>query len=392
MIKIGIRNNLLYPSIFSITVVFIKIIMIVLREMFKKDFNCGFLLGFLKFIFEFIIGGLFSLVFSTNSKIKEITKEKGIKLIQNNNIINRPDGEKKILFLMILATFFEFIGTHDRRYVIRKFASKETQLMNVRLRSFEIITSSLLCYFLIKIRIYKHQIVALIIIVLSLTFGLILEFIYIDKEYVFKGLLVLFASTLTNSLRDIIEKYLLDVDYFDVFKLTAFEGLVDALICLPFYSFKSLRNEVYNLFHFKSNKSFCIIVYILIYAILCGFNSIYRKHTLIQYSPNTRAFAEAIWDPGFIIYTNFIRRPGKFTHSIIILILSIIIDFCTCIYNELLVLYCCGMEYETYLEVYKRGIISNDETDITEESISKSISKSISNEKEEEKEDKTLFE
>ena len=99
MIKFGIRNNLLYPFIFSLTVALRKIIIIALLEIFKKEYNFGFLMVLLKFIFEFIIGGLFSLSLSNNSKlnVSEIIKEKGkgIKLIHYNKNIKRPDNEKK---------------------------------------------------------------------------------------------------------------------------------------------------------------------------------------------------------------------------------------------------------------------------------------------------------
>ena len=102
-------------------------------------------------------------------------------------------------------------------------------------------------------------------------------------------------SSLTNSTIDIIEIYLFDVEFIDVFKLTGYEGLINALICLPLYSIKTFRSEVYNLFtNYDFNEVFCIIVYLLIYSILCRFKRIYKRQTLIQYSPNTRALAESI--------------------------------------------------------------------------------------------------
>ena len=292
--------------------------------------------------------------------------------------------KKKILCIMVSVSLIEFIGANSRRFVLKYLFNEDIISLNIRLRSFEIVVSSLLSYFWLKTKIYRHQFITLIIIGISLIIGLIFEFIYIDeKKNVVKGLVVLFSSTITNSVQDIIEKYLLDIDFIDVFKLTTFEGLIDSLICLLFYFMKELRNEVDIILHISHVKLICMIIYLLIYAILCGFNSIYRKYTLIQYSPNIRALAEAIWDPLFIIHSNFIKRPYEFNHSIIILILSIIIDFCACVYNELLVLYCCGMEYDTYIEVNKRGIITKIETDI--------IGESLSNQEEKEEEDKNLF-
>ena len=368
MIKIGIRNNLLYPSIFSVTVVSQRIIIILLRELFD-DFEGAFIFVFMKFFFESIIGGLFSIFFSNFPKSEQIKQENRIILIQNKENIHRPDSEKKIFFLMTLAALIEFIGANSRRYVIKPLDHEEAHLMDIRLRSFEIITSSLLSNYFLKTKIYKHQFVSLIIIGISLIFALIIEFIYIDLKYAVIGLVVLLISTLANSTIDIIEKYLFDINFVDIFKLTTFEAVINTLICLPLFSIKTFRSDVYELFKYPFNEEFCIIIYLLIYAILCGFKSIYRRKTLIQYSPNSRALAESISDPFFIVYSSFIKKPHQLTHSIIIFILSIIIDFCACVYNELLVIYCCGLEHEAYLEVNKRGIISNI-NDIYRDSIS----------------------
>ena len=73
MIKIGIRNNLLYPLIFCLTYGFTRIISILLSETFMQ-FRARFLLGFLKFVFEFIIDILFILLIVSQNQIKILKK------------------------------------------------------------------------------------------------------------------------------------------------------------------------------------------------------------------------------------------------------------------------------------------------------------------------------
>jgi hypothetical protein len=178
------------------------------------DFRARFLLGSLKFIFELFIGILFMYSFNNKSKSNQDIPEKGIKLIQNNNNFHRPDSNRKILFLITIAALFEFIGTNARRYVLNSLNHKESRLMHLRLRSLEIVVSSLLSFYFLKIKIYKHQFVALIIISISLIFALVLEFIFIDDKshisHVLLGLIVLLSSTLSASGQDIIEKYLFE--------------------------------------------------------------------------------------------------------------------------------------------------------------------------------------
>ena len=40
--------------------------------------------------------------------------------------------------------------------------------------------------------------------------------------------------------------------------------------------------------------------------------------------------------------------------------LSIIMAFCSCVYNDFIVLYFCGLEYNTYLEVSKRSCLMDE--------------------------------
>ena len=69
----------------------------------------------------------------------------------------------------------------------------------------------------------------------------------------------------------------------------------------------------------------------------------------------TRALAESILDPLFIISGFWQNDDAKnwknWTNFITSLVCSIIMVFCSCIYNEVFVLYCCGLEKNTHLDV-----------------------------------------
>ena len=74
------------------------------------------------------------------------------------------------------------------------------------------------------------------------------------------------------------------------------------------------------------------------------------------YSPITKSLADAILDPLLIIYSffdkNLYHDNSKFIPN---LILSSILVFCACIYNELFVIFCCNMEKDTYIVVSERA-------------------------------------
>ena len=78
----------------------------------------------------------------------------------------------------------------------------------------------------------------------------------------------------------------------------------------------------------------------------------------------TRALAESFLDPIIIIYSLISDSSDKNLHFWleygINIFLSIIMTFCSCVYNDFIVLYFCGLEYNTYLEVSKRGCSMNE--------------------------------
>ena len=81
----------------------------------------------------------------------------------------------------------------------------------------------------------------------------------------------------------------------------------------------------------------------------------------------TRALAESIIDPFDFIYL-FINRKknnnmknnnilNSIFYFIVIFIFLLITSFLSFVYNDFIILYCCGLEYNTHLEIQKRSIL-----------------------------------
>ena len=116
------------------------------------------------------------------------------------------------------------------------------------------------------------------------------------------------------------------------------------------------------------------MVCLVFYFLFSGGKNVYRVLTNKLYSPITKSLADSILEPFIIIYYFYfpekdeVEFQNKF-HFIINFILSSILDFCACIYNEFFVLFCCKLGENTYLEVSKRAKIKelseiiNDEED-----------------------------
>ena len=138
-----------------------------------------FLIFFAKFI-----AGLISFRYYTYQKKKSNSSNNevsifGIKLVQPKSMIFnlQIDSHKKIFLLVLFASYFDFAGTLVRKFYVLKNKSLENKL-----RSFQIIVSAILCHFTIKIRIYKHNMFALILISLCSIIIIIEEIIILIKE------------------------------------------------------------------------------------------------------------------------------------------------------------------------------------------------------------------
>ena len=86
----------------------------------------------------------------------------------------------------------------------------------MRLYGLEIIISAILCYFLLRLKIYRHQIFSLLIVLICLIIAIIFEY-YFNKlnkgneENSYGEILVLFSiENMLDSFIEVIEKYLLD--------------------------------------------------------------------------------------------------------------------------------------------------------------------------------------
>ena len=350
MLKIGIRHNLVYPTTFISLLLLRRIVKLSLERFINIE--GPFIFTMSMFLLEFLIGMIFIL---SDSK-------KGIKLRTQNKISNSNDSTKKIMFLLFSAAFFEFYGCVVRRYFFEEFNENVSENFHDRFRSLEIIIASILCYFTIRLRIYRHHLVSLIIIGICLLLMLIIEFIFFnDNMSVLKGFCVVFVSSVCKVYLDVIEKYLFEVNYINLFSMMIIENSFDLILSLIliFGILEQPIKEIKDLYENSSVSFVVVIILILVYAILSAIKNIYRRYTVKFYSPMTRSMAESILDPFFLIYDSFLGKNKydlneKLFYIIFSIILSIIMIFLSLVYNEFIIVYLCGLEHNTHLEIGKR--------------------------------------
>ena len=349
--KIGIRKNLRYPLMLIVFIALRKLVELLMNRI--CDYSNGFFIcPLLIFVSQFLAG--FIHILFNNCKVKKnsqkIKKYSVIELIQNKIELIQSDNQIKIFILIILASYFNYFSIINRRGKIHPFHFEN------RIRCIQIVFSGLLCYFTIRTKIFRHQLFSLIIIFVIVIITIAIDFCFEGSRY---DLLIFYSSGIFScflrAFLDTIEKYLFEFDYLDPYKILMSEGLIGCLL-LPFLLFLDKTYEDIN--DIFENTNWQLLIFILfIYFILNSFENIYRVLTIKSYSPMTRALAETIIDPIIFIYSSY-KEINEKKYLILILIFLLITTFLSLVYNDFIVFYCCGFEYDTHLEIQKRAILN----------------------------------
>ena len=365
MIKIGIRHNLIYPIIYSSSD-FVRQIDSILMETFI-NFKSSLLLTLIMFFSESISGLIFYKLerkyFKKNKGIN--SKFMGIKIIQTpSKEIRKRDNYFIILIFIFLAALFDFLDFANKTFYIQEDIV-EDKFLNLysRLKGILIICSAILCYYILKIPIYKHQKFSLLIIFVFLLIVIIIECLIEFQTSLVKILLLMFLGQIFLSFRDVIEKYLLDYDFINPYQILMFEGffgLIMTSIC--FFVIEEPFDKLIKSYDTWQNQQTIYIllltIFFIFYFLLSGSKNIYRLLTNKVYSPTTTSLSEALFAPLLIIIDifNFDKSNIKgIIYIVINLVVSIIMIFTSLVYNEFLVLNCCKLEYNTHYNISNRA-------------------------------------
>ena len=104
-----------------------------------------------------------------------------IKLIQSSQELDKKplDSDLKIIFLMFIATFFDFCDVIIFNFYLPNLDEDFSSSLIDRLECFLAISTSFLCYFFLNFKIYKHQKFSLVVIFICFLIIIISEY-FID--------------------------------------------------------------------------------------------------------------------------------------------------------------------------------------------------------------------
>ena len=374
MIQIKLRKNLLYLLAYYISWYLRKINGIIFINTF--DYYPTYIFLYLMTLGE-IVGGLSIYLYQYYTlKQKKTIKFFGMKKIYGKEEVEQEEitvGDKKYkrAFLIFLASFFDFMEFIIANFHVPFFDKNISSTIDSRFGCISTIISSLICIYALRIRIVKHHKISLIFMSICLCVAFILEIIYRHDQINIGKLIIsriLVCCYLTSvSFTDCTEKYLVDVNFINPFKILMYEGIFVFIMAL----FLSIGKDPFKdiIIQYKTNNIgtfFLLLFFLFLHLVLSAFVNSYKIYCNVIYSPMARSLMDYFMGPFFIIYF-FIKENDfnkDYSYFFISLFLSLIVDFFSCVYNEYIIIFCCGLEHNTKDIIIERSsLLVNNPTD-----------------------------
>ena len=367
VIKFALRPNLKYPFQLIIWHLLRKLETILISYLF--NFGDSLVYIPLMFIGEFLSGLIF---YNYQNKFFKKEKEKESKeisdiLLHNEIILSYPDSDRKIKILIASAAYFDWIQFIIWLVTVPKYKYVSNSIVS-RLSGILAISSAFFYSYVIKIKIFKHHKFSLAIIGICTIIVIVTEFFFQEINIFFSYwnfvmvLLLSILSQVLNAFLDSIEKYLFEYDYVNPFYALMYEGIYGFFMTFFYFTIPDYLDDIKKVYKTYSAGELILFTFLLLlYIVLCGGRNIFRVITTKIYSPMTRGLTDYFINPIYYIYdyslgNDFIKQGEKdFNYFLINLIISLIISFCGCVYNEFIVLFCCGLERNTHDQISIRA-------------------------------------
>ena len=378
MIKFALRRNLIYPLQLIIYNLLRKLETILINHLFNISDSLAFTP--LMFIGEFA-AGLFVYLYEKNFLKKKKNKSKffSIELIQEEGKINQPDNPFKIYLLIFFVASFDWVQFSIWNANVPKFKTLSNSLVS-RLSVVITMTDALFYIYVLRLPIFKHQLFSIIITVICFVIIVITEFFFQEINYFFPYTTFVLALATTivcqilSGLIDSIENYLYEYDFFNPYYTLMLEGLFGFFISFLFFFTPKYLVDVINIYKSFDAKNLVLFTFLLIlYIILCGGRNLYRVITTKLYTPMARSLTDYFLNPiymsvDFAIKQDFLRNGERnIAYFVTNLILSILLSFCGCVYNEFIVLFFWGLEHNTHGVVTQRAMTENELNSVTDD-------------------------
>ena len=314
-----------------------------------------------------------------NALIDEPVKE-GEEENRDSNEENFHDFKKKnntsrwylIMIVVICATFHYFFYLSNTTFrFINAYHNKEgsngvsTKYYGISIIIFQIAILTPLNRWIFNTSIYRHHRLALYLVILGCVLYLIS--LFTDKQLCLDtGMIFFLSGTVINCIQMVLEKSMIENKYLSVYKMLCYEGCVEFILNIFVYFIFATINKGDSIYFLEipiQNWSECIklikkhiiIILLLFFHFLVNFTiELSLMMTLFYLNSNFDYVAEIV-SITFIWIMEIITTNFNGNYQVLNIIGYFIILLGAFIYNEIIILYFCGLERNTKKEIRIRA-------------------------------------
>ena len=291
----------------------------------------------------------------------------------NNNTFLIYNYEKKlhsskiIYALIFTAVFLDFFFSIVCLSIASNINSKAINSNNLllMLRYVQLISTALLCYFLINFKFHRHHYLGLICVLIGTTFEYVFD---LRKEnfLTFSDCIFCLGYVLF-SLGQVIEKIIIESKFISPFKLLFYKGICYTIVNIIAYFILVLircDNNFLNNYYCTSKyvepinitkifKDISSITTILLYILITWILNILAILTNYYFNPNYRVTSDSFTDVLNSLYFLIVFDINYYKWYVIVG--NVILIFGILIFNEIIVLNFWDISRYTKYEIYIRG-------------------------------------
>ena len=312
---------------------------------------------------EEILGGAIIYAFQiSNLKHKRNVKYFRIDLTQHKKSNKGTDGIFKKILLIFFASFFDF----DEFIIIVFYVPKYDGIsatISGRLALLETIVMTLFCSYALRYKMGKHQKFSLLIFSSFFFITIILDVLYKSNnisigEFLLAHLLICFYYVFL-SFTGVIEYYLCVYDFLNPFLTLMIEGIFVFIMSIIYSINKEPFKEIITQYKNTDTGNFVLLIFVLsLYFFCSAFLNVYKIYCNVVYSPMERSFSDYFFVPFFNIFYFIWKNDfhNDYFYFFICEIIGLIIDFFGCVFNEYLIIFCFGLDYDTSESIALRAL------------------------------------
>ena len=375
MIKFAIRRNFIYILLYII-LSFLRNLLIIFMDIIF-NFNNSYIYIQIMFLGE-LFGGTITYFYQKkyNTVKKDGTKDQyfmSIKLIKtevtDDDYFSPLDSKIKIIFLILLLSLFDTVEFILVNIYLPRFINLSPSLY-ARLYGIATISAFVFYIYALKLPVFRHHKFSLFIISICLLIIIATEFyfqkfdIFLSYEQLGIAITFIAISQILCSCMDSIEKYLLEYDYMNPFIVLMYEGFFGFFISFIVFIDCNYFHDIALIYKNYSSGKFVLFIFLLIiYMILSAGKKLYRIFVTKIYNPMVKTLQDYLLNPIYLIYyfgaqKDFMKNKElDIAYFILNIIISLIISFFGCIYNEFIILFFCDLERDTHDQISKRAEI-----------------------------------